>query len=164
MKRIIKFSVIAITAVMITGAAYAQNTSQFQYKNQVKEKSQVQEKNQLKEKIQAQEKNQVKSEVKTNGIQLRTNWVDLDGDGICDNYSSADRARKMNAYGGKGMGAQNGLMSFGNGSGYRFGDGSGLHPQDGTGLGFKYGVGTGTGTGTGICDGTGPKGSAKGRR
>ena len=95
---------------------------------------------------------------------MKKNWVDLDGDGICDNYSSASRVRNMKAYGGKGMGSQNGLKSFGNGSGYRFGDGSGLHPQDGTGLGFKYGVGTGTGSGTGICDGTGPKGNAKGRR
>lgn len=158
MRRIIKFSVIAITAVMVTGAAYAQNTSQVQNKNQVKEKKQLQVKSQV------QEKNQVKSEVKSNNIQLRKNWVDLDGDGICDNYSSAARMRNMNGYSGKGMGSQNGLTSFGNGSGYRFGDGSGLHPQDGTGLGFKYGVGTGTGNGTGICDGTGPKGSAKGRR
>ena len=146
MRRIINFSVFAIAVVMLSGAADAQNASQYQYKNQVKEKKQV------------------KAEVKTNGIQVRTNWVDLDGDGICDNYSSAARVRNMNANGGKGMGLQKALKSFGNGSGYRFGDGSGIHPQDGTGLGFKHGVGTGTGTGTGICDGTGPKGSAKGRR
>jgi hypothetical protein len=146
MRRIINFSIFAIAVVMFSGAAYAQNASQYQYKNQVKEKKQV------------------KAEVKTNGIQLRTNWVDLDGDGICDNYSSAAGVRNMKANGGKGMGLQNGRRSFGNGSGYRFGDRSGLHPQDGTGLGFKHGFGTGNGTGTGICDGTGPKGSAKGRR
>jgi hypothetical protein len=138
MRRIFNLSVIAITAVMLSGATYAQSASQFQYKKQVKAK------------------------VGTNGIQLRTNWVDVDGDGICDNYSSAARVRNMNANGGKGSGLQNGGNSIGNGSGYRFGDGSGLHPQDGTGLGFKNGGGTGTGTGT--CDGTGPKGNAKGRR
>jgi hypothetical protein len=140
MRRIFNFSVIAITAVTLSGAAYAQSTSQFKYKNQIKAK------------------------VGTNAVQLRTNWVDVDGDGICDNYSSAARLRNMKANGGKGMGLRNGSKSFGNGSGYRFGDGSGLHPQDGTGLGFKHGVGTGTGTGIGVCDGTGPKGNAKGRK
>ena len=136
MRRILNLSVIAITAVMLSGAAYAQSTSQNQNKNQVKAK------------------------VQTNGTQLRTNWVDVDGDGICDNYSSAARVRNMNGNGVKGTGLQNFGNSLGNGSGYRFGDGSGLHPQDGTGLGFKNGAGTGTG----ICDGTGPKGNAKGRK
>ena len=144
MRRILNLSVIAITAVIVSGAAYAQSSSQFQYMKQVKDK------------------NQVKAQVGTNAIQLRTNWIDVDGDGICDNYSSAARVRNMNANGGKGMGLQNTGNSLGNGSGYRFGDGSGLHPQDGTGLGFKNGGGTGTGTG--VCDGTGPKGNAKGRR
>ena len=140
MRRILNLSVIAITAVIVSGAAYAQSSSQFQYMKQVKDK------------------NQVKAQVGTNAIQLRTNWIDVDGDGICDNYSSAARVRNMNANGGKGMGLQNTGNSLGNGSGYRFGDGSGLHPQDGTGLGFK------NGGGTGVCDGTGPKGNAKGRR
>jgi hypothetical protein len=138
MRRILNLSVIAITAVMLSGAAYAQSIFQFQYKNQVKAK------------------------VGTNGIQAKTNWVDVDGDGICDNYSAAARVRNMNANGGKGAGLQKAGNSIGTGSGYRFGDGSGLHPQDGTGLGFKNGGGKGTGTGT--CDGTGPKGNAKGRR
>ena len=138
MRRIFNLSVIAIVAVMLSGAAYAQSSSQFHYMKQVK------------------------AQVGTNGVQLRTNWIDVDGDGICDNYSSAARVRNTNANGGKGMGLQNTGNSLGNGSGYRFGDGSGLHPQDGTGLGFKNGGGTGTGTG--VCDGTGPKGNTKGRR
>ena len=142
MRRIISFSIVAFSFAILTSTIFAQNTNQL--------------------KVQNQNKKQVKVQVGINGPQGRTNWVDLDGDGICDNYSSAARLRNMNAKGDKGMGLQNTGNSLGNGSGYRFGDGSGLHPQDGTGLGFKNGGGTGTGTG--VCDGTGPKGNAKGRR
>jgi hypothetical protein len=71
------------------------------------------------------------------------NFVDNDGDGICDRYASrtGSQARR-----GRGNGR----------GGYGPGDGTGnqgVGPQDGTG----YGPGSGTN-----CDGTGPKG--RGRR
>ena len=71
------------------------------------------------------------------------NFVDNDGDGICDRYASraANQTRR-----GRGNGR----------GGYGPGDGSGnqgVGPQDGSG----YGPGSGTN-----CDGTGPKG--RGRR
>lgn len=139
MKRLIGLSVIALALAIFTSVSFAQ------------------------EKIKTQVKSQVKTQVQTqtgiNGQQARTNWVDLDGDGICDNFNSA--ARNRNLTGGKGFGMQNkangGTMGMGNARG--FGDGSGLRPQDGTGFGYK----NGGGTGTGVCDGTGPKGNAKGR-
>ena len=138
MRRIINFSIVAFSFAILTSTVFPQNTNQ--------------------QKIQKQNKKQVKAQVGINGPQAKTNWVDADGDGICDNYSFAARVRNMSGNGGKGTGLQNGKNLFGTGSGYRFGDGSGLHPQDGTGLGFK------NGGGTGVCDGTGPKGNAKGRR
>lgn len=67
-------------------------------------------------------------------------FVDLNGDGINDNAPDAD-----------GDGIPNGQ------------DPDYIAPQDGTG--YRNGATTapGTGTGTGICDGTGPKGAARGR-
>jgi hypothetical protein len=71
------------------------------------------------------------------------NWVDADGDGICDNtglgldaYKSQNR--KMNKGGNKGTGS-----SDGTGNGY--GDGSGVRPQDGTGFGKMNGGNKGGG-------------------
>lgn len=137
MKRLIGLSVIALALAIFTSASFAQEKIKTQVKSQVK--------------------TQVQAQSGINGQQARTNWVDLDGDGICDNFNSANR----NMNGGKGFGMQNrtngGTMGRGNARG--FGDGSGLHPQDGTGFGYK----NGGGTGTGVCDGTGPKGNAKGR-
>ncbi|MBK8943980.1 MAG: hypothetical protein IPM32_01800 [Ignavibacteriae bacterium] len=68
------------------------------------------------------------------------NWVDADGDGICDNVGTGNQ--------GKGAG-----------KGYGIKDGSGakVQPQDGSG----YGKGNGAGNGTGVCDGSGSKGTAK---
>lgn len=94
--------------------------------------------------------------------QLKTNWVDMDGDGICDNVGTD----KQGTGGGKGYGLKDGSGSAprpqdGTGNGRKGqgmrggnGDGSGLAPQDGTGLG--------SGNGTGDCDGTGPKGKRGG--
>lgn len=75
------------------------------------------------------------------------NFVDANGDGICDLYQG----------GGAGQGQ-------GKGKRYGGGRGTGTHvgPQDGTGFGAP--AGAGTGTGTGICDGTGPKGKGRGPR
>lgn len=74
------------------------------------------------------------------------NFVDANGDGICDNFQSGAR----------------GANGQGQGKGYGRGKGNGTHvgPQDGTG----FGVQAGAGTGTGICDGTGPKGKGRGPR
>jgi hypothetical protein len=72
------------------------------------------------------------------------NFVDANGDGICDNVQSGVR-------GANGQG-----KAYGRGKG----DGTHVGPKDGTGFGARAGAGTGTG----ICDGTGPKGQGKGRR
>ena len=73
------------------------------------------------------------------GATVGANFVDANGDGICDLFQSGNRQGQG---GGK---AQRGKR---------------LGPQDGSG----YGAPAGAGTGTGICDGTGPKGQGKGRR
>ena len=90
----------------------------------------------------------------TNQQQLRqANWVDANGDGICDNFGTASQGsrnanKKMNKglNKGVGQGLANGTM---NGNG----DGTGVRPQDGTGFGKK--------NGNGICDGTGNAGSGR---
>jgi hypothetical protein len=67
------------------------------------------------------------------------NFVDADGDGICDLYQQrAGSGQRM----GRGYGP-------GNGTGNR-----GLGPRDGTGYG--------PGAASGNCDGTGPKGQRRG--
>jgi hypothetical protein len=79
------------------------------------------------------------------GQAVGANFVDANGDGICDNFQAGRR--------GAGQGQ---------GMGYGRGKGNGTHvgPQDGTG----FGKAAGAGTGTGICDGTGPKGKGRGPR
>ena len=87
----------------------------------------------------------------TSAIQTGLNWVDENGDGICDNYGTENQGSKQGlGRKGKGQGLNNGTGTRGG-----FGDGTGVRPQDGTGFGRKGGNATGTGT----CDGTGPKGS-----
>lgn len=92
------------------------------------------------------------SEAQTNQPQTPTpakqatvgpNFVDNDGDGICDRYASrhANQARCGQGYG-------RGRYGRGDGTGNK-----GVGPQDGSG----YGPGPGA-----SCDGTGPKG--RGRR
>ncbi len=72
------------------------------------------------------------------------NFVDANGDGICDNFQSGTRpARAGGARRGGGYGP-------GDGTGNR-----GIGPRDGTGFG--------PGAGSGLCDGTGPKGFGRGR-
>ena len=77
------------------------------------------------------------------GQNAQSQWVDTNGDGVCDNFGTANQGNKNAVNGRKGN------------SGQRVGDGSGVRPQDGTG----FGKGNGGGTGNGNCDGTGPKGS-----
>lgn len=93
----------------------------------------------------AQENNvQVRKMVKAQTLQgvgnQGPNWVDADGDGICDNVGTENQ--------GTGKGHQRGLKD---------GTRTRMMPQDGTG----YGKGSGTGDGTGECDGTGVKGTSQ---
>jgi hypothetical protein len=87
----------------------------------------------------------------------KANWVDADGDGICDNVGTASQGSKKNKKvnkgdkKGKGQGLTNGNI---NGKG----DGSGLRPQDGTGFGRKSGKGTCEETGN---NASGRKGSGR---
>ena len=74
------------------------------------------------------------------------NFVDIDGDGICDNFQN----RPANGRGGQGMKR---------GRGYGPGDGTGN-----MGAGPKDGTGYGPGAGTGNCTGTGPQGARRGPR
>ncbi|MBA4406915.1 hypothetical protein C0389_06540 [bacterium] len=78
-----------------------------------------------------------------NGRGAKVNWVDANGDGICDNVGTSLQ----------------GVNRTGKGYGKKDGTGNPLRPQDGTGFGAKGG----NLTGTGVCDGSGPKGSM-GRR
>ncbi|RJP72799.1 MAG: hypothetical protein C4539_03055 [Ignavibacteriales bacterium] len=82
---------------------------------------------------------QTKGNGNGSGSGQKINWVDSNGDGICDNFGTSLQGSNS----GKGYGKKDGT-------------GTGIRPQDGTGYGKKGG----NGTGTGVCDGTGPKGSA----
>jgi hypothetical protein len=78
---------------------------------------------------------------------VKPNFVDNDGDGICDNCTGTGQGARVGARQGRG--------------GHGPGDGTGnqgVGPQDGSGYGARSGAGT--------CDGTGPKGQARraGRR
>jgi hypothetical protein len=75
------------------------------------------------------------------GARVGANFVDANGDGICDQFQAGNRQGQG---GGK---AQRGKR---------------LGPQDGSGYGA--GSGAAAGTGTGVCDGTGPKGKGRGPR
>ena len=73
------------------------------------------------------------------GTAVGANFVDANGDGICDTFQAGNRQ-------GQGGGqAQRGKR---------------LGPKDGSGFGALAGAGTGTG----VCDGTGPKGKGRGPR
>lgn len=116
MKRLINLSVILLALVVFSNISFAQTQSKFQEKRAIKAQNMVED------------------------GQKGVNWIDADGDGICDNFGTEKQGNRQ------GNGAKKG-----NKGGY--GDGSGLRPQDGTGLG--------SGNGSGVCDGTGPKGSSK---
>jgi len=122
MKRLVNLSVMLLVMSLFTTSLFAQEETNVQNRDMVKAQT-------------------------MQGTQTQArNWVDADGDGICDNV-------------GTGVGQQlKGANAKGNVKGNRkggYGDGSGIRPQDGTGLGAGIGAGTGT------CDGTGPKGAVK---
>lgn len=86
-----------------------------------------------------------------NGTQTGLNWIDENGDGICDNYGTENQGT------GQRLGRRGKAVNGTTGQVGGYGDGTGVRPQDGTGFGRKAGNGTGTGT----CDGTGPKGASR---
>ena len=96
----------------------------------------------------------VQKEVKAQTLQVNTgsgpNWVDTDGDGICDNFGTDNQ--------GTGNGKQRGLKD---------GTKTRLMQKDGTRtrtmLKDGTGVGNGNGDGTGICDGSGSKAGSQKR-
>jgi hypothetical protein len=98
--------------------------------------------------------NSVSAQTKTGTGQRGALFVDKDGDGICDNVGTHAGQGMNKAAGKRGQGVGNGT---GTGS---MGKGAGM----GTGVCTGTCTGTGTGTGTGVCDGTGPKGAARGRK
>jgi hypothetical protein len=75
---------------------------------------------------------------------VKTNWVDLNGDGLCDNVGTTAQ----------------GSSQVGKGYGKKDGNGTQTRPQDGTGFGKKGGNATVSGT----HDGTGTQGASAGRR
>ncbi len=90
-------------------------------------------------------KEQTKTTAKTQAqtvakSQRGSNFVDADGDGICDNFAGKTGTQGM--------------------QGKRMGKGAGNGTCNGTGMGS----GKGPGTGTGVCDGTGPKGYRGGQK
>ena len=76
--------------------------------------------------------------------QIGPNFVDADGDGICDLQGTRAGQKR-----GAGYGPGDGTGSKGNG------------PKDGTGYGAMSG---GKGQASGNCTGVGPQGQARGRR
>ena len=123
MKRLINLSAILVLLSVFTATAFAQDN--------------IKSNNEARKMVQAQKVMQ------GTGAQS-DNWVDADGDGICDNFGTENQGQ-------------------GNGYGLKDGSGGGTRPQDGTGHGKMNGAGngTGTGSGTGVCDGTGSKGSQR---
>ena len=84
----------------------------------------------------------------------KANWVDANGDGICDNVGTAAQKQNQSINMNKGIKKGNGnSQDLANGNINGRGDGTGLRPQDGTGFGKKSGNGT--------CDGTGNSGSGR---
>jgi hypothetical protein len=120
MKRRIKLLTISVLVAVFTITTFAQDQS----------------------KTNKQTKKMVKAQSSLGTNTQSANWIDADGDGVCDNFGTSNQGQ-------------------GNGKGYGLKDGSGAgaRPQDGTGFGKLNGGGNGTGT----CDGTGSgsKGSQK---
>lgn len=92
-----------------------------------------------------QNRNMVKAQSFTGQTTQGPNWVDANGDGICDNVGTENQ----------GTGAGKGL-------GLKDGSGTRQRPQDGTG--FGKGSGSNAGVRTGDCDGTGFSGSGTNSR
>jgi len=82
------------------------------------------------------------------------NFVDANGDGICDRFQSGTPGQAQ----GRRQGPRDGT-----GQQMRRGGGQGPGAGAGAGAGLKRGPGPGAGPGTATCDGTGPKGRARGR-
>ena len=78
----------------------------------------------------------------TSAAKRGAQFVDQDGDGVCDNFATKGGQKMGQAGARKGNGTCDGTGHSGQG------------PKDGTG----YGKMNGGGMGTGACDGTGPKG------
>lgn len=112
----------------------------------------------------------IDASAQTTGKKNGKTFVDLNGDGICDNFQTGygfdddgdgipngqdpDYVKPKDGSGKKFMHGNMSKNKFGKG-GFGPGDGtgnSGLGPKDGTGYGAA------SGSGTGVCDGTGPKG------
>lgn len=119
MKRLINLAVIVMVLSVFTSSIFAQ------------------------QEVNTQNRKEVKAQTLQGTNNQGPNWIDADGDGICDNVGTSAR-NQMKGVNGKG---QKGNKKGG------FGDGTGARPQDGTGFG--------SGNGTGVCDETGPKGSAR---
>lgn len=75
------------------------------------------------------------AQTRGNGNQsaLKTNWVDLNGDGICDNVGTSAQGSNKGA---KGYGKKDGT-------------GTQTRPMDGTGYGKKAGIASGNGNSIG---------------
>ncbi len=125
MKNLINLSVLVLALTVFATASMAQSTDQSGNQNKFQNKGQV-------------------------GTQSQ--WVDVNGDGICDNFGTENQGSKSSAKGSKMNKRNGGLLGLGSGNGNGFGDGSGIQPQDGSGFG--------KGNGSGTCDGTGSKGSS----
>ena len=78
------------------------------------------------------------------------NFVDADGDGICDRFEAGTPGAQARGQ-GKAQGPRDG-------TGRQVRRGGGNAPGAGQGMG----PGPGAGPGTGTCDGTGPKGRGRG--
>ncbi len=85
--------------------------------------------------------------------------IDSDGDGI-PNHSDPDYTKPQDGTGNTFGKMHSGKGSVGKAHGNSFGPGDGTGKS---GIGPRDGSGFGRGNGTGICDGTGPKGSRRGR-
>ena len=110
MKRII---ITAAALAVVAALGFAQTTTQEQSKTVAKTQTQTMTKG-----------------------QRGANFIDTDGDGICDNFATK---AGMQGKQGKGMGK-------------------------GAGKGMSNSTCMGSGTGTGVCDGTGPKGYRGGKK
>lgn len=115
MDRLFKLTATLVLLVFFTTLSFAQETN-----NQVRTRAMV------------------KAQTFTGATTQGPNWVDVDGDGICDNVGTENQ--------GTGNGSGKGL-------GLKDGTGSNPSPRDGTGYGKKMGANRNLDKGT--SDGTG---------
>ncbi len=94
-------------------------------------------------------------------------FVDMDGDGINDNAIDSDGDGIPNGQDADYVRTQDGTGQQNRKGNMKKNNGKMWGPNDGTGndgIGPKNGTGYGSGNGSGDCDGTGPKGSKRGRK